>query len=241
MPFSSGSVTGSRSAGRSSPNTGDISFGRDFSCKHLSLHMRYTIMRHLTLFALLGLACAPSASALPLRIEGGVGYAAISGVRPYQAPDLTESDTSGVLAPYVRISTDISRHWSTGIGYVRLGGLKGHGVASSADIFHRGGPAPQVLTPFSSRERIDDWSWDVRFRWSLGPRSEIDLGPVVSVAHSRARIADEEFGKTEATLGAVAGLRYGLSKDWSLALGYRLYRPRDRTISILSLSLGFSR
>ena len=180
------------------------------------------------------------ARALPLTTEAGLSYAFVSGVRPYSAPELTHSDTSGHAVPYVRVSTTLCQAWRFGVGYCYIGDLKGSGVAPSPNIFHDPGlVSAAVLTPFRSTEDIHELSFDARYCLALGDGFSFQAGPVASLFYSRARIAYRSFSDTRLKLGAIAELRRDLTPSWQLAVGGRYSHPTDRDITHLYVSVGY--
>lgn len=194
----------------------------------------------LTLIVATTLAVTSFAWSASLTSEAGVSYAAISGLRSYSAPDLTHSSTSSLVIPFVRVSTDLAINWRLGASYSYIGSLKGSGVSPNTNIFRDPDVgSAQVLTPFNSTEKIHEFAVDLRYACQVADRCSFQFGPVASVLHSKATIAHRSFSATEVKLGAVAELRYDLTREWQLAIGCRYSQPTDRNIAQFSLSAAY--
>ena len=194
----------------------------------------------LALLVVSALAVTSFARSASLTSEAGVSYAAISGVRSYAAPDLTHSDTSGLAVPFIRVSTDLADDWRLGVSYSYIGNLEGSGTSPTTNIFRDPNVASaQILTPFHSSERIHELALDLRYAWHGADRLSLQLGPVASLFQSKATIANRSFSSTEVKLGAVADLRYDLTKEWQLAVGIRYSQPTDRKITQFTFSVAY--
>lgn len=182
-----------------------------------------------------------AAIASPVTFEAGVALVESSGLRRYAAKRfLTTSETSAVTAPQLRVSMPVGESMVVGIGYAHYATFRGRGVAPSSDIFDEGIPALQVISPFRSAEKIHDASLDLRYRWSVSKNASIEFGPVLSVFHSRARIAHRSFSATDLRLGGVLQLNCALSGPWTVGVGYRYAAPPDRTLNIFALTASYS-
>ncbi len=192
-------------------------------------------------FAVAALAVAALAQSASVTSEAGVAYAAVSGMRSYAAPDLTNAKTSSLMVPFARVSTELGDDWRLGVSYSYIGDLKGSGISPTANIFRDPNiVSAQVETPFGSTEKIHEFGADLRYAWHLSDHISLQLGPVVSLFCSKATIANRSFSSTEAKLGAVADLRFELTKEWQLAAGCRYSRPTDRKITQFAFSVAYS-
>lgn len=173
--------------------------------------------------------------AAPIPVEAGVSYVAVSGVRPYAAGrNLQTNKTSSIAAPFIRFAYPINDRFVVGLGYSYYGSLKGAGVATSTDIFNEG-PGAAVITPFTSTEKIHDISADLRYRWSLTNGFSLEAGPTASLLLSRATIAYRSFSDSELRLGGAVQLNYSVNENWTLFGGYRLVKPSNRTLQLVSI------
>ncbi len=185
------------------------------------------------------LAFASVTRSASLISEAGVAYASISGVRTYSARG-TNSSTSSLAIPFIRVSTDLTKNWLLGVSYSYIGNLDGTGLSPDADIFgDKDGFYVQMLTPYNCTEKIHELALDFRYAWQIADRLSFQFGPVASLFSSKATIANRSFSSTEVKFGAVADLRYDLTKKWQLAVGCRYSQPTDRKITQLTLSAAY--
>jgi opacity protein-like surface antigen len=202
-------------------------------------------MNKIASLALAALVAAGAAQAATPSVEAGVAYVDISGVRSYAAgANLSKNETSAIAAPFLRATCGLG-NWELGLGYSYYGDLKGSGVAGSSDIFNEGGIASTVLTEVVSTEDIHEFNFDARYVVDLKHGLSLDLGPTLSLFHSRAKIGTRaapsirSFSDTELSLGGALRLNYQINERWSAGLGYRYAAPTDRHFHIVSLNASY--
>lgn len=188
-------------------------------------------------------AIVASFSALPapaatIVAEAGVSYGIISGVRPYSAPTLRQSETSSVAIPFVKASAVFSDRWRTGLGYSFIGNLRGSGVGSNIFVDDQRFVA-QVAIPYTSTEDIHELSMDLCYALPVVRGVTFQLGPVASLFYSRAHIANRSFTDTELRIGAVADVRWRVGEKWEVGLGCKYSHPTARHITQLYASAGY--
>lgn len=169
-------------------------------------------------------------------VEAGAAIVETSGLRLYAARAyLRENRTSSLTAPQLRVSVPVGESWTVGAGYGYYATFRGFGVSPDSDVFNQGGIASQVLTPFSSAEKIHEVNLDLRFRRALSESWMIEAGPTLSLFHSRATIFTRSFTANDVRLGGAAFVRASITEQWSVAAGYRYAAPPDRTFHLLTL------
>ena len=178
------------------------------------------------------------ANAVPVTVEAGVAIVETSGLRRYAAQRfLTENRTSTLSAPQLRVSVPAGDSWAIGAGYGYYATFRGFGVAPTPDIFDQGGIWAQVITPFTSAEKIHEASVDLRYRLKVAQGVSLELGPTASLFHSRARIAWRSFTENDVRLGGAINFVCPMNERWAVRAGYRYAAPPDRTLHILSLTI----
>ena len=176
--------------------------------------------------------------AAPITVEAGVALVGSSGLRRYAARTyLTQNETSSIIAPQVRASVPVGDTFTVGAGYSFYATFRGKGVAPTSDVFNEGGIALQVITPFSSSEKIHEFNLDLRYRATLSERWLFEAGPTLSLFHSRAEIWNRTFSANDLRLGGAAEVRCSLDGSWSVGAGYRYAAPPDRRLHIFSVAL----
>ena len=187
--------------------------------------------------ALLFVSSVQIAGAVPVTLEAGVAIVETSGLRRYAAQRfLTENRTSSLAAPQLRVSMPVGDSWVVGAGYGYYATLRGHGVSPSSDVFDDGGSSLQVVTPFSSEERIHEATLDVRYRLPLSAGVAVEVGPTLSWFYSRATIWNRSFTADDVRLGGAINFLCPINERWAVHAGYRYAAPPDRTLHMLVLT-----
>src|SRR3954471_5449122 len=100
-------------------------------------------------------------------LEAGAARVAVDGVRTFAVPHqkLAHNDTLHATAGSLRLGRDLSDTWNVGVGYTGYTTFRASGFSPNSDIFDRGGGAFLAIVPLEIANRVQEWTFDARYRW----------------------------------------------------------------------------
>ena len=183
------------------------------------------------------------APAAPVEISAGLVDIRHHGVRHFGARSLYA--VNGY--PYVhsdqsvwgRVGMRFGKNWSTGVSFYDHGEVTFTDVSPDSDIFGRMEVALQVLTPYRIEQELEELAWDIRYRFQLTQRFQIEVGSTLSCYRWDSLVAGIRFEDRDTRFGGFAGASFQLSEEWLIESSFRVAQATEVDFEYLSLGIGY--